>query len=73
VSPRAGLDDVESPPTAGNRIPIPRSSSPWPVAIPTELSWFLEEMDFSLRFTELCRVLLQACQKDTRHDIMAVP
>jgi hypothetical protein len=39
VDPRAGLDDVEKilDPT-GTRTPTPRSSSPYPVAIPTALS-----------------------------------
>jgi hypothetical protein len=38
VDHRAGLDDVEkvSDPTE-TRLPTPRSSSPWPVAIPTAL------------------------------------
>jgi hypothetical protein len=42
VGPGAGLDDVEKilDPT-GTRTPTPRSSSPWPVAMPTALSRFL--------------------------------
>jgi hypothetical protein len=35
VDPRAGLDPT------GTRTPALRSSSPQPVAIPTELSWLL--------------------------------
>jgi hypothetical protein len=49
VDSGAGLDDVEKilDPT-GTRIPIPRSSSPQPVAIPTEL--FQQTL---VRYTEL--------------------
>jgi hypothetical protein len=50
VDPRAGLDDVD--PT-GPRTPIPPSSSPYPVAIPTALSRLLKSSYVSQNKTEL--------------------
>jgi hypothetical protein len=35
---RSGRDEVKILNPTGTRIPIPRSSSPWPVAVPTALS-----------------------------------
>jgi hypothetical protein len=45
VGPRAGLDDVEKRKLildlTGTRIPTPGSSSQWPFAIPTALSFVI--------------------------------
>jgi hypothetical protein len=47
VNPRVGADNVEKTANSGNPISIPRPSSPWPVARPTEPSLLTIDLQIS--------------------------